>query len=584
MVCRTSRGRHCAALKVELEGVAARLAASGGEGAQRMVCAVLDGAANDSPIPELITWGHGFPSLIYFKAGCRTPEILLDPVYALTGPRSCERILAWIRENGGEEARASAALPVSHRWAGDPHGDPHGDPLGQERSWLGSWRGSTRWNPKPSGFEHPRDIYRAQRVAKFEGESFMRTTETAYFLLLQGRLLSVVCCFLAYFTLLVLLLSAATAPLAHDFVSAINGAPAMEYLDDVTSGAHSEFALRVQIAFHVVIAHLLSGGMSSEFSPKPGRFAVFLLVNMQVLIGIVSNVIILAIVLRKIEMPIPTLIFSPVMLVTRRNGELVLLFRLGNLRCNKLISVDIQLLCLYSHRTKEGESIVRCKRLHVSHIPLMYAVLGVEHSLVPEPNSPFYELLANAAEHEVLETPEGKLTFAATVHAHDVVHAEDVHASYSWTPDRIVLARKAEFVFEDVIAPARSSEGSLGRWLSSWFGSWGDTASKPRVDFEKIGKVIPSSVRGDDGDGGGGEGSDTADTAFCFPKKKVSRGQEDVAITLMKNAVAAPAVAHAAAPVAAAPVVAAPPAAAAEATWETRLGGPSSRARVSPYP
>ncbi len=114
----------------------------------------------------------------------------------------------------------------------------------------------------------------------------------------------------------------------------------------------------------------------------------------------------------------------------------------------------------------------------------MYATLVVEHALTED--SVFHDLLAGdgVSQDDVQEISASKLTFATLFLAHDVVHGDEIHSSYSWTPDKILVAPHADKVFADVITRVNG---------------------KAHVDFEKIGEVQLSK-----------KAEDTADIDFCF--------------------------------------------------------------------
>ena len=127
-----------------------------------------------------------------------------------------------------------------------------------------------------------------------------------------------------------------------------------------------------------------SMGASGEFVPAVGEDAVFLFCALQQLVGIFCNVFVLATVLRKAEMPRPALVFSDRVLVTRRDGRPVLLFRIGNLRCNVIQNPQASVNLFRSAQTVEGEGRVKCEKLDVSIMPLMYGQCVVEHDLEAE--------------------------------------------------------------------------------------------------------------------------------------------------------------------------------------------------------
>ena len=79
---------------------------------------------------------------------------------------------------------------------------------------------------------------------------------------------------------------------------------------------------------------------------QPVTRAAFALANWQLFAGLFLNVLVFTVFVTKIQHPEPAIIFSQNALIARRNGQRVLLFRIGNLRANFIYAPTIRVSIL----------------------------------------------------------------------------------------------------------------------------------------------------------------------------------------------------------------------------------------------
>ncbi len=528
--------QHCARLLDELMQVTDRIHAEGL--AHRFLVMKIDGQQIASSIPKIIGWGHGFPILLYFRAGQEVPEILLDPIHAVKGPRTSVQIWDWIQQNSSFKSEIGAT------------GFAHGN----SSSWRTYWF-SCRKRQKvghcidpecktivPEVFEHPRDAVK-RMVLKFDGNKHMRLRDNLFYCFLACEPARIVIYFFLWFISAAGLLAFITAPFVHDFIS-LDGSDCLKHLKDDLDELfepdaidydflHSDFMLRLRVSFHIALSHMMSLSLGTEYIPRPGAFWMFVWSQFQVILGLFSQVVLFAAIVKKLEQPRPAIIFSPIMLVTKRDDQPVLLVRLGNLRCNKLIDLNVSFMLLQARVTKEGEPRAFSTQLPVNYMPIIHATNIIEHQISAETSgSELHHLLVEASEAELRSSD---IRFAIVLSAYDTVHGETMHASYSWTAEHVVLARNAEKLFADVIIPGKIlSDSWVPRPIRRYFG-WepkkdarqpgissanrrlsytgsskpklkGDVRrGKPRVMFENIGVLVANT-----------DTTVSADVGFCF--------------------------------------------------------------------
>jgi len=135
-------------------------------------------------------------------------------------------------------------------------------------------------------------------------------------------------------------------------------------------------------SFGAACVFSVSNVLTLGFGPcLPGSYGLYILACLQQYVGILLSVIVLSMVVSKFQIPKPDIKFSKNGLITTRNGEPVLLIRVGNLRVNLLFETRVQLSVLRPAITDEGESYVEYKQLKVDFPAGMSAVATCVHRI-----------------------------------------------------------------------------------------------------------------------------------------------------------------------------------------------------------
>jgi hypothetical protein len=332
-------------------------------------------------------------------------------------------------------------------------------------------------------FKPPQSTMRSPIGGRDKHMSFF---SNVYFSLLDASMIRLFFCALFFYGFACFVLVVLTVPVSHNFVTP-DGDGAIESIlaaqsypgdDDIDPSTTSPYAspARWSVAMRVVVAHVVTMGQSGDFTPLLGKGWLFIYTSFQQLLGIFCNVFVLAILLRKFELPVPALIFSPVVLVTRRNGIPVLLIRVGNLRCNCIQKPEPEINLFSVERTSEGETRVKCQKLEVRCPPIMYGQCVVEHEISAEsPLFPFLEAYSDADFSDHLTVND--LSICVLFQGFDITYYESIISNYKYGPKDFVLARNGEKVWADMMV------------------SGGGQKQKPTVDFKAIGEVVDRETR-----------------------------------------------------------------------------------------
>eukprot|EP00392_Amoebophrya_sp_AT5.2_P004984 g4993.t1 len=251
--------------------------------------------------------------------------------------------------------------------------------------------------------------------------------------------------------------------------------------DGSAASAGSSFA----VALSWSVTHVITMGYG-QFSPydfdrsEPDLGLLFL-ATFQQFVGILVNVLAFSVMVTKIQHPSAAIVFARQALVTTRNGQRVLLFRIGNLRCNHIFMPAFRLSLLRSERTKEGEHYMKWLPLIVTEIPVVTAVCVAEHII--DGDSPLQEL-----SEEWMETLQSNTDFALslTFTGRDGVYHDDICAAHRYFRDDLVFGRLR---FADTMEVDPRSVKHAEK-----------TGGKPRVfaNFDKIGDFV--DIGGGDAD------------------------------------------------------------------------------------
>ncbi|KAK9836323.1 hypothetical protein WJX81_005310 [Elliptochloris bilobata] len=98
----------------------------------------------------------------------------------------------------------------------------------------------------------------------------------------------------------------------------------------------------------------------------PATRAAYALSTAEQFVGLLLSALLLGVVVTKASIPSAKLVFSKVMVMSRRDGRWVLTCRIGNARGNFLYNPEIRLAYLFPALTKEGERLWDEERLEVA--------------------------------------------------------------------------------------------------------------------------------------------------------------------------------------------------------------------------
>jgi inward rectifier potassium channel len=106
--------------------------------------------------------------------------------------------------------------------------------------------------------------------------------------------------------------------------------------------------------------------------------------------GVVSMAVTTGLVFAKFSRPSAKIIYSKNMLLTKFDGDNVLMFRMANARSNNIISANVELHYIYSTISPEGVSIVRFLPLKLikNYSPVFSLTWSVFH--IVDAESPFF--------------------------------------------------------------------------------------------------------------------------------------------------------------------------------------------------
>jgi len=239
-----------------------------------------------------------------------------------------------------------------------------------------------------------------------------------------------------------------------------------------SSTLENRHASEWETALVFAVTHVVTMGYGQFFpynrdAERPD-LGLFFLASTQQFCGICINVLVFTVVVTKLQHPMPAIVFAQKALVCSRNYQTVLLFRLGNLRCNHIYMPDIRLSMLKKEATVEGEEYMKWVTLKTTEIPMMTATAVVEH--VIDETSPLWNF-GEVGEHQHpgsfeqnLRSLENNTDFALslTIMGKDAVYHDDVSAANKYYRDDVVFG---SLRFDDVMRPVE--DGSIWARLFS---------------------------------------------------------------------------------------------------------------------
>ncbi|CAD7965457.1 unnamed protein product [Amoebophrya sp. A120] len=188
------------------------------------------------------------------------------------------------------------------------------------------------------------------------------------------------------------------------------------------------------------VTHVITMGYGQflpyDFSENEPLMGLFFLATVQQFAGILINVLAFSIMVTKIQHPSAAVVFANQALVTTRNNQRVLLFRLGNLRCNHIFVPQVRLSVLKMEQTLEGETYMKWLPLLVTEIPLVTAVCVAEHVITKD--SP----LADISEVYMADLANNTdFALSLTFTGRDGVYHDEICAAHRYFRDDIVFGK-----------------------------------------------------------------------------------------------------------------------------------------------
>jgi inward rectifier potassium channel len=123
---------------------------------------------------------------------------------------------------------------------------------------------------------------------------------------------------------------------------------------------------------------------------SPASLYANIVVVAEIMIGVVSMAVSTGLVFAKFSKPQAKIIYSNNMLITKFDGQNVLMFRMANARSNQIISAKVELHHLYPTTTVEGKNIIRFSELKLikNYSPVFALSWSVFHPITVD--SPFF--------------------------------------------------------------------------------------------------------------------------------------------------------------------------------------------------
>jgi inward rectifier potassium channel len=186
------------------------------------------------------------------------------------------------------------------------------------------------------------------------------------------------------------------------------------------------------------------------------------LVTVEALLGLLAVALATGLMFAKFSRPTARLRFSRVALITRRNGQPFLVFRVANARANQIVEASVKLMMLKSEITAEGDRMRRFHELSLarSQNPLFAMTWTVMHPI--DEKSPLHGLSVEelcAQQVDLLVILVGiDGTFAQTIHARHIYRAEDIVANARFVDMTRQLPDGRRVVDLDVISKHQALE------------------------------------------------------------------------------------------------------------------------------
>jgi inward rectifier potassium channel len=167
----------------------------------------------------------------------------------------------------------------------------------------------------------------------------------------------------------------------------------------------------------------------------PTSFLANALMSFEALFGLVGLAMMTGLVFAKFSLPTARVRFSNCAVVSRRDGARTLMFRMANLRANRIVEAQIHVAMTRVETTAEGETVRKWYDLAMSRERSALFALSwtAQHRL--DPSSPLF-----GATPESLARENAGLTVSLT--GLDETFSQTVHARHYYTADTILFGKR----------------------------------------------------------------------------------------------------------------------------------------------
>jgi inward rectifier potassium channel len=219
----------------------------------------------------------------------------------------------------------------------------------------------------------------------------------------------------------------------------------------------------ITINFVFAIAYYFSGGIENAHSfadvyffsvetiatigygkMSPVTITSEILMSIEALLGLINFAVITGLIFAKFSRPTARVRFSRVAVISKRDGVPSLMFRMANVRSNKIVEAQIHVVFARDELTREGEHVRRFHDLDL--VRYRNAIFAYSWTAVHpiQPGSPFY-----GVKPEDLATDNASLTVSLT--GIDETFSQTIHSRGSYNYSDIIWgARLADII---VLAP-----------------------------------------------------------------------------------------------------------------------------------
>ena len=202
------------------------------------------------------------------------------------------------------------------------------------------------------------------------------------------------------------------------------------------------------------IAHAREGSFADAFffsvqtmatigygSMAPQTLYANVLVAIEAMVGLLGLAVVTGLVFAKFSRPTARVLFSRVVVLTKRDGVPSLMFRMANQRGNQIVEARIHVVLALTETTPEGETLRRLYDLRMAREQNALFALSWTGIHPINEASPFY-----GATKESLAASEAEIIVSLT--GIDESFSQTVHARHSWVVDEIVWGAR----FVDILS------------------------------------------------------------------------------------------------------------------------------------